>query len=43
MGMLRIIHYFVKILRYTDRFLKEDLEKDKVDKNRGENLIQNII
>ncbi len=27
----------------TDRFLNDDLGKDKIDKNRGENLIQNII
>ena len=31
------------ILGCTDRFLNDDLEKDKVDKNRGEALIQNII
>lgn len=27
----------------TDRFLNDDFAKNKVDKNRGENLIQNII
>lgn len=27
----------------TDRFLNADFEKDNIDKNRGENLIQNII
>ena len=31
------------ILGCTDRFLNDDLGKDIVDKNRGENLIQNII
>lgn len=31
------------ILGCTDRFLNDDLVNAKVDKNRGENLIQNII
>lgn len=31
------------ILGCTDRFLNDDFGKDRVDKNRGENLIQNII
>lgn len=27
----------------TDRFLNEDFEKDKIDEDRGENLVQNIL
>lgn len=27
----------------TDRFLHDDFEKNRIDRNRGENLIQNII
>lgn len=31
------------ILGCADRFLKDDFKKDKIDKNRGKNLIQNIM